>query len=141
MFASENFEINECEVKISQSIHTVFHSKYGITKVKILDLIFDRYFFWSYPLKNDTPDNIKNIGTAYRVIEREKKKENLWLNKEIKLSFKTVGAKYECINKTRMLNIKDTNSFFFQKNVSSWLLIFTWFTSKFWWIHYSIQAR
>ena len=130
MFASENFEINECEVKISQSIHTVFHSKYGITKVWILDLIFDRYFFWLYPLKKDIPDSIKNIGTAYRVIEREKKKENLWLNKEIKLSFKTVGAKYECINKTRMLNTKDTYSFFFQKSVSFWLLLFNWFTSK-----------
>jgi hypothetical protein len=93
-------------------------------------LIFDRYFFWLYPLKKDIPDSIKNIGTAYRVIEREKKKENLWLNKEIKLSFKTVGAKYECINKTRMLNTKDTYSFFFQKSVSFWLLLFNWFTSK-----------
>ena len=71
--ASENFEINECEVKISQIIHTVFHSKYGITKVCILDFIFVRYFLGVYPLKKDIPDSIKNIGTAYRVIAQEKK--------------------------------------------------------------------
>ena len=74
---SENFEIKEYELKISQSIHTVFHSKYGITKVWILDLIFIRYFWGLYPLKKVNPDSIKNIGTAYCVIEREKKKENL----------------------------------------------------------------
>jgi hypothetical protein len=31
--ASENFAIKEYEPKISQSIHTVFQSKYGITRV------------------------------------------------------------------------------------------------------------
>ena len=70
---TEKAETNEYEQNISQSIHTVFHSKYGITNVNTLDLIFLKYFLLSYPLKNVIPDNIKNIGTANCVIERQKK--------------------------------------------------------------------
>ena len=41
---SENFAINEQELKISQSIQTVFQIKYGITSVNKRDLIFLKYF-------------------------------------------------------------------------------------------------
>ena len=58
------------------------------------------------------------MGTANCVIEREKKKENFWLTIEIKLFPTLFCAKYEWMNKTRILDKKDINSFFFQKSVS-----------------------
>jgi hypothetical protein len=66
---------------------------------------------------------MKNIGTANCVMALEKKKEKLWLKTEIKLPSPISWAKYECINKTRILDMKDTNSFFFQKSDSFSLAI------------------
>ena len=54
-------------------INTVPTDKNGITNVNKRDFIFVKYFLLLYPLKKVIPDNIKNIGTANCVIEREKK--------------------------------------------------------------------